>query len=313
MERQLHDALGAWAEDHASRYEYVDVSDYAPKARPEQRIDSFKTPLDERILFLPAEQLQSTLQERYEAELGSSGRAVVAAFNARGVVLHGSLTETLIDFLRRGKSVAILSPHADRLEDIGVFAAALAIAMGDPKLIRQNGLILNKVMTRELYRGVPMADMFLPFGSIYWVIPDTASAGRWGIPYEIKRYVNLNAMRTLLADLAQGAIITFAPTGTLMQRERDAAGRPRALRIPPIAPGSLNLVARFDAYVIAVQWQDQVAFSPVTAVPGVRGASRTGYQKNEAELLGGILATMAALTRELAGVPVAYSCSSHEK
>jgi hypothetical protein len=308
-ERRLHRALAAWAADHAARYPSVTVSDYQPSIRPEQRIDAFKTPLDERIPLLPREQRHVLMWEHYDVGLGNAGRAVVAAFMEPpgGSPKGRPVVQELIDLLRLGKSVALLSPHADRLEDIGIVAAALAIAMEDPRLLMRNGLILNKVMTRELFKGVPMVDMFRPFGNIYWVIPDTASTERWAIPDDVKRYINLNAMRALLGDIATGSLVTFAPTGTLMQRVVDRNGALEGLHIPPIARGSLNLIARFDAYLVTAQWRDQFLLGPITPVSPSKQLGGRAKKRDANELLEEILGSMATLTERLAGVPVSYS------
>ena len=173
LERELHSALGLGADDHADRFADVGVSPYDPASRPEQRIDTFRTPVSDDVLAVSQNKLQDILKILDESGLGEVGRIIVEALTqappkGQGDVL--SLVDNITEMVAQRKSVALLSPHADRLEDIGALSAGLAVAMGDATYIRRNGLILNKVMTRELYKGRPMVDMFTPFGNIYWVI-----------------------------------------------------------------------------------------------------------------------------------------------
>ena len=304
-ERDLHDALEAWARDHAARFEDVGVFDYDPEARPEQRIDTFKTLVSEQVLALTKDQIQTALRSRYEAALGTTARNIFEELTRPRESSGGdSIAASIAQLLDQGKSVALLSPHADRLEDIGAFSAGLAVAFGDADHIQRNGLILNKVMTRELYKGRPMVEMFEPFGNIYWVIPETDAPARWGIRQAEKNFVNLNAMRQLLGDIRTGTIITFAPTGSVMRRTVDDSGELSALHLPPIGKTSARLMARFDAYAIIVLWRDQVRIGPLTHVGIQHDNSSSDRQKAISALASDVLTAMSTLTEDVAGVPV---------
>jgi hypothetical protein len=199
--------------------------------------------------------------------------------------------------------VAVLATHADGLDDVGIYSGGLALSLADGSLIRRNATILNKVMSREAYKGVPIADLFAAFATIYWVIPDSEQAARRGVGREVASYVNSKALRALVSDMRGGIAVTMAPTGTAMQVDTDGDGRVRAVRVPPLGDSTVGLICKFAAYVVAGLWQEQAAVGPLTYVPelGV-GAGRVERQRRAVR--DDVTQTMVELTESLAGVPV---------
>lgn len=275
VESELHDALQAWAEDHARRYSTMGVLDYDPIRFPAQRIVTSVSPRASAEHSDPG-----WLRSTYLGSGGPVARETLAAFEeVRSASGRGrrSVAEQIAELVERGSSVAILCAHADGLDDVAGFAGALAVAMQGSAAETRNGLVLNKVMSRETFAGVPIVTLLRSFANIFWVIPDSDSAHRWGISLSALRYVNGLAIRSLLAAIREGAAITFAPAGSAMIPRRDRQGTLIALRFPPVGAATMKLLARFDFYVVAARFGAGVHVSeprPVSAGPA--GSARDG-------------------------------------
>ena len=220
-ESAFQEGLARWAADHASRYPEIGVAEYAPDERPEQRIGTFKSPA--RAHGDRGTDVRPTMLRAFENALGERALSVVDDLRR----VDGSSPAPIArieQVLSSGRSVALLTAHAEGFEDIGTFSAALALASSDPEFAGRNGVILNKVMSRELFRGQPMVDRFALFSNVYWVVPDTANTRRWGLPDQVVQYVNGGAMKTLMGDLRRGVVVTYAPAGSVMTPEQDGGG-----------------------------------------------------------------------------------------
>ena len=296
-EAALHHALGLWAAEHAARYPEVAVLPHEPASFPAQRLDVAKTEPTREIDGLPPEELKAALRERYERVIGRDAVAALEGIQR--------LAPDVAALLRGGGSLAVLTAHVDGLHDIGMFCGGLAAALADAALIRRNGSILNKVMSRETFRGQPIASLFGLFGNVYWVIPETDSARRFGIPAELASSINRRAMQALLADLRSGGVsLTLAPSGSAMRARRDGAGTLEALEMPAIAAGTAHLIGRFDAYVTAVLWQGRIRIGPLERIAARQAKGRAERAAAEAALADRVAAEIAAAVEELAGVPV---------
>jgi len=197
----------------------------------------------------------------------------------------------------------MLATHADGLDDVGIYSGGLALSFTDSSLVRRNATILNKVMSREAYKGVPIADLFASFATIYWVIPDSEQAARLGVSRDVASYVNSKALRALVRDMRAGIAVTMAPTGTAMQFELEGDGSIRAVRVPPLGDSTVGLICKFAAYVVAGLWEGRAALGPLTFVPGLgTGAGRVERQRRAVR--DDVTRTMVELTESLADVPV---------
>jgi hypothetical protein len=301
MERRLHTALARWADDHSRRYPGIEVLAYEPDRYPGQRIDTSVT----RTRFeLEGDQpagLDTRLRNEFEKTLG------VRALHVSDAV--APWVDKLKRLLaHRGRAI-VLTAHADLIHDIGVISGGLAIALEDVELIRRNGTILNKVMSREAFAGLPIPELFGSFANVYWVIPETENAVRWGVSEELSSYVNANAMRTLLGDMRGGILLTIAPSGTAMRAVTDASGRIVRLNIPPVSRSTANLIGRFDAYAIGVLFAGQIAVGPLTPLQSMKASSRGEKRIEQQRRVVGIMEEMAMVVSSAAGVPVSYEAS----
>ena len=183
---------------------------------------------------------------------------------------------------------------------MGVFPGAVAVALEEPDLVEHNAVILNKVMTRETYKGHSVRDLYAGYANVYWVIPTTDSMTRWNLDPGVVRYMNVKALRAIRTDMAAGMVMTLAPSGSAMREIRDPAGALIALELPPIASATAGLIERFDNYICGAFWQHEIALGPIREI-GPAG---------QVELERRILDEMAELTRSLVGVTVTYDVPS---
>ena len=209
--------LEAWASEHARRYPDIGVIDYDPVRYPGQRIETSRSDAVVGIGGRSGAEEVAAMRAVYERTMGAEATAVLAAL--------GTSTLEIKRLLSAGKNVAVLTAHADQLHDIGALCAGFAVAFADRDLVARNGTIVNKVMSRESFRGTPIEELFRPFGNVYWVIPATASADRWELPPELVSKVNAAALRRVVADMRAGLLLTFAPGGSAMRRVVDDSGR----------------------------------------------------------------------------------------
>ena len=251
LEIGLHQGLERWACQHAERYPNISLLPYDPARFPDQAIDV--------VLSRTRQPTSSEFEALHEFYLRSSAgaAATLAAFTAPHST-SPSLGSAIRDLVEDGQRVAVLSAHAERLDDVGELLGAVAVASGRADFFPLNSVILNKVMTRETFEGTPVVDLLRPFANIYWVVPDSESSRRWEIPGEAARYVNLQMLRALLTALRNGAAVTFAPAGSAMITHHDSSGTPVALEFPEVSSATRKLLSRFDAYVLAVRWREQI-------------------------------------------------------
>jgi hypothetical protein len=290
-EENFHLGLEAWAREHARRYPNMGVIDYDPERYPGQSIETSRSDavVDE----------VATMRKIYERTMGAEGAATLAAIGVPALEVKR--------LLLAGKNVAVLTAHADQLHDIGALCAGFAVTFADRELVGRNGTILNKVMSRESFRGTPIEELFRPFGNVYWVIPATASADRWGLSPEVVAKVNAAALRRVAEDMRAGLLLTFAPGGSAMRRVVDDDGHLQSLVIPDVAPGTANLICRFDAYLVAALWNGRVALGPVIDIPEqAKGQARADRSQRHRDVVVPALDQMATLVADLAEVSVSH-------
>jgi hypothetical protein len=300
----LHLGLEAWAREHARRYPDIGVLAYDPSRYPGQRIETSKSDAVVGTARGSDGDDVAVMRALYERTMGAEGAATLAALGTQALEIKR--------LLRAGRNVAVLTAHADQLHDIGALCAGFAVAFADRDLVHRNGTILNKVMSRESFRGTPIEELFRPFGNVYWVIPATASADRWQLPPDLVSRINGAALRRVAEDMRAGVLLTFAPGGSAMQRVVDEDGRLKSLVIPDVAPGTANLICRFDAYLVAALWNGRVALGPVveiadrTSDSNAKGQQRPERAQRHRDVVAHALNEMATLVADLAGVSVAH-------
>ena len=280
-----------WAEDHAHRYGPISVLPFDPSRHPSQRLEEVLTRAD---VPTSSEGYELRLRAEYERILGADALQA----SDRVLVDIGSQIKAQ---LSSGKSIAVLAAHGDSLHDIGTIAGGIALALADPSLVARNATMLNKVMSREAFDGTPIPRLIGPFASVYWVIPQTASAASRNLPPDLVRRLNSAALRTLIADLRTGIVLTWAPGGSAMRIQRDASGAVTALTIPEAPSAAGKLLSRFDSYVVSSVWESGIAIGPLRSV---------APSTDPDQLMRTAMIEMATRTQSLAGCPTRYEISS---
>jgi hypothetical protein len=280
LEGELHRSFTPWVEEHAKRIPGISDLGYDPKRYPAQRLGESKTDAGVLSRWVPSPVFLWVLGRKLASVLRSRERAdrVIATF--------GDVASRVAGLLNSGKNVALLAGHTDNLFDIAYALAGLQISFGSTRYVRRTGIIVNKLMTREAFRGTPMVGTLKLLCNVYWVVPDTESTRRWGIPEEAARIVNSNALEALEEDLKRGVLVGIIPTGTAARHE--VVDGELRLTMPHISPGTARLLERFDAFLPVAMWDDVPKAAPLCA--DLRSA----------------VDALAAATAELAGASVAY-------
>ena len=92
------------------------------------------------------------MERKLASILGSRDNADSVIGEFRGVAPE------VARLLDEKQSVALLAGHSDNLFDVAYCLAGLQISFGTTRYIRRTGIIVNKLMTREAFRGTPMVD-----------------------------------------------------------------------------------------------------------------------------------------------------------
>jgi hypothetical protein len=280
LEAELHQSFTPWVADHAARIPQISDLGYDTKRYPEQRLRESKSETGALSRWVPSRIFLWVLKRKLASVLRSPEKAerIIAAFR--------DVAPGVAEMLDSGKSVALLAGHTDNLFDIAYALAGVQISFGTTRYIRRTGIIVNKLMTREAFRGTPMARTLELLSSVYWVVPDTESTRRWGVPEEAARIVNSVALEALEADLRRGVLVGVIPAGTAARHEY-VDGELR-VTMPDISPGTARLLSRFDAFLPVAMWDDVAKAEPLC------------------EDVNTAIDELAAATAELTGASVLY-------
>lgn len=113
---------------------------------------------------------------------------------------YGALRQIKSRLGVKNHNVALVTNHAD-LMDLPLAQTALFRALEDDDIGYQSSIIVSRTMTRLAYRGVPVVDMLRKNGSVYFTMPRTSSAGKYGIHEEESVAFNRRMGRQLATDL----------------------------------------------------------------------------------------------------------------
>lgn len=280
LEVELHSSFTAWAADHAKRIRGVSDVGYDPRRYPAQRIRESKTGAGALSRWVPSPIFLRVLERKLASVLRSRENAdrIVGEFR--------DVAPDVARLLDERRSVALMAGHSDNLFDVAYCLAGLQISFGTTRYLRRTGIIVNKLMTREAFRGTPMTDTLKLLCNVYWVIPETQSTRAWGVPESAARTVNTGALQALQTDIASGVLIGVIPTGTAARQEV-VEGRLR-LTMPPISAGTARLLEQFDAFLPVAMWDHVPKAAPLS------------FDANDA------IGVLGSLTAELASASVFY-------
>ena len=144
--------------------------------------------------------------------------------------------------------------------ELGQFKALRFVGKKDRPNITSSGVLLNKLMTRQSYRGRKIVDLFTPLSNVYFSYPKSASAERHGVSVEATNLGNALFKKVLKPDLEKGGMeMDIALTGKQIVPIKTESGEVDHYEIPPVDQASAKLVEDFDDIIPAT-----IINSPVT-------------------------------------------------
>jgi hypothetical protein len=256
IEEPMHQSYTAWAQDQANRpnSSFTPV-EYDPVKYPDQAISQPMTPAHDAYPWVPDSLFYSVLRYRVRRSIGR--------LSARGMLNELSnypasadnptpLPEALIAAQNNSENTVVITPHF-KLAELGYFKALRFLAKKDRTRMDKNGVLMNKLMTRQQYRGMRLTDRFTNMGNIFWSAPkNSASAEKFGVPVEAQTGVNALLKAVLRKELEAGGLeLDVAPTGSELREVRGDNGRLKAFSFPEIDPASAKLIKGFDNVLTA--------------------------------------------------------------
>lgn len=250
-EQELHACFDDWSADHERRPgNGLSAIPYDPALYPEQSILEARTDAEQLYPWLP----DSLYYKGYELKIAKSlglltVKRLVKQFEVQPTTHEDSkpLLQTLRDNQLEGKNTAVVSPHI-KLSELAYLKALRFLAKKDRHNIDKSGTILNKLMTRESYRGKRLTQHFTPIGKIYWSIPRTESALQRNLPARSTRMVGANMLQAMhREDMAEGGMeIDIAPTGSEMVPLTNETREIVGYEYPFIDVAAASIITKFD-------------------------------------------------------------------
>lgn len=250
-EQELHASFDDWSAEHEQRPgNGLSAIPYDPVLYPEQSLLEARTRAEALYPWLPDRLYYTGFELKVAKSLGASAvRRLLKQFESQPTSANNpdSLLQTLRINQQEGKNTAVVSPHI-KLSELGYLKGLRFLAKKDRHNIDKSGTILNKLMTREVYRGKPLAEHFTPLGNIYWSIPRTESALQRQLPVRATRMVGAFMLQAMnREDMAEGGMeIDIAPTGSEMVALADDSGEIVAYEFPFIDISAASLITKFD-------------------------------------------------------------------
>jgi hypothetical protein len=170
--------LDKWSKDHSHGVQHIGTLPYMPDLIRPQRFERASTPINKFALRLPESAYLKTYRFFYNHAVGSEevAKNIIESFNTTPAFPESreSLVDYAIDCLDNGVSFGISSAHFDRLSDVADFGAGLSLAVAarkGRKYISNFKLLVNKNMTRETYKNIPIP-LLISLGMVaYWGLP----------------------------------------------------------------------------------------------------------------------------------------------
>ena len=103
------------------------------------------------------------------------------------------------------RNTLVVTSHIT-FHELGYFKAMRMLAKHDRHNIANNGVLLNKIMTRQTYMGKSLVDTFKPASNIYFSMPVSASAEKFGVPDVATKIGNALFLKALKPDLKAGGL-----------------------------------------------------------------------------------------------------------
>jgi hypothetical protein len=247
---ELQAAYDSWLADMAARPGSALVPfEFNPREYPEQDIMVAKTEAKDPYPSLPDAVYYPAMYRSVAKSVGYLGLAKLI----NQINHHPSspedrtpLTKRLVQDRQAGKNTLVVTSHYN-FPEFGYFKAMRFLAKKDRRTARKNGALMNKLMTRQKYKGDTLVKRFTPLGPVLWSYPKSETAKRHGVPTKAMRLGNALFTKVLDIELKDGGFeLDAALSGSEIKPVIDEAGKLTHNRIPDIDPASAKLLEGFD-------------------------------------------------------------------
>jgi len=307
----LHTAYDLWLKDQSSREGAKLVPfEFDLEAYPEQSIYVPKVDGHDNYPNVPDKLYYAGFKMKMMQSLGAfASSRLVHEFKHQAVSPDDPslLMERLIDNQKEGKNTMVVTSHFT-FPELGYFKAIRFQGKHDRENINKGGVLLNKLMTRQSYKGEKLVDQFSPLANIYFSYPKSASAEKYGVPTSASMMGNAFFKEILRADLKKGGLeLDVALTGRQIITKKNDNGEIDHYEIPDIDPASVKLVESFDEIFGAT-----LIMSPVTnrwemAIGEVFDVKQLLKTNNSADIVDSVYLGIAKSVEAFTGKDVIYS------
>jgi hypothetical protein len=300
--------LDRWSRNHARDVKHIRSVPYMPGVLSDQVFNKPARQITRASIYLPESAYLKGFKKFYELSIGSKELAenIIDGYDNTPAQdgSGGSITDWAVDCLDEGLSFGLNSGHLDNLTDVADMEAGLSLAVAarkGRKYVSNFKLLINKNMTRESYKFIPLP-WLLSIGLVpYWGLPPGKSASENGITDDLLVEINKLVIDQYWSDRKIGAVaLGFVLGGTRVIKVADpATGKIQKLMMPEPYAGSF--ASRCEGgLVIANRVKDNVEISSVVNV------SDNGRRKNRGQLIDELHRIHAEQASRLTGHPAGY-------
>ena len=247
---ELHAAYDDWLKDQSSREgaQLVPI-EFDLETYPEQSVYVPKIDGIDKYSNVPDKLYYAAFRAKMMRSLGAFAyNRLLREFRHQTVSPDNSelLMDRLIANQKEGKNTMVVTSHFT-FPELGYFKAIRFHGKHDRENISKGGVLLNKLMTRQSYKGEKLVDQFGPVANVYFSYPKSASAAKYGVPRGASMLGNGFFMKALKADLKKGGLeLDVALTGRQIITSKNNNGEIDHFEIPDIDPASVKLIESFD-------------------------------------------------------------------
>lgn len=276
----LHKSFDSWLDDMSSREGAVlKPFEFDLKKHPEQSIYVPKTEAKDPYWYLPDSLYYYAFRKKLSRSLGSIAcLRLLNEISEQPVSKEDDslLIERLIQNKKIGRKTMIVTSHFN-FQEMGYFKALRFIAEKDRKNISKNGILLNKLMTRQSYKGKKLIDQFSPMSNIYYSNPISISSEKHNVPKDSINLGNFLFKMVLAEDMLNNNLLEFdvALTGKQVIPNKDSNNEIESYQIPNITKNSARLIENFDDIVDAT-----LIKSPITGEWEIKIGDIVDIQEN---------------------------------
>ena len=247
---ELHGAYDSWLDDMSGREgaQFVPF-EFDLQRHPEQSIYVPKIDACDTHPKVPDLLYYGGINVVMARSLGALAYCrLLQQFNHQPVSSDDSsmLKDRLIANQKEGKNTMAVTSHFT-FPELGYFKALRFQTKKDRPNIDMGGVLLNKLMSRQTYKGKKIVDYFSPSANVYFSYPKSVSAEKHDVPKGATMLGNALFMKSLKPDLKKGGLeFDAALTGKQIILHRNETDEIDHYEIPAVDSASAKLIEGFD-------------------------------------------------------------------